>query len=77
MDWTSGGILCGGGFHPGSGGCIVYPQKHSAVPFEAAGGADGLRCAPAQSSAGILYGSAFFQGSGRQPAFDGKLKLDN
>ena len=35
------------------------------------------RCAPAQSSAGILYGSAFFQGSGRQPAFDGKLKLDN
>ena len=36
-----------------------------------------LRCAPAQPSAGILYGSAFFQGSGRQPAFDGKLKLDN
>ena len=55
----------------------VYPQKHSAVPFEAAGGADGLRCAPAQPSTGILYGSAFFQGSGRQPAFDGKLKLDN
>lgn len=32
---------------------------------------------PAQPSTGILYGSAFFQGSGRQPAFDGKLKLDN
>ena len=54
----------------------LYIHKNT-LPFEAAGGADGLRCAPAQSSAGILYGSAFFQGSGRQPAFDGKLKLDN
>ena len=39
---------------------LYIHKKHSAVPFEAAGGADGLRCAPAQPSTGILYGSAFF-----------------